>query len=225
MSIALRVGDYDNPRSLGSKLRKRRSAGLRTLIEEVHAAKGAVSILDVGGRETYWRMFQFEWLAERQVSVTLLNRSHEVVALERPDVFSIGEGDACALRFDDHSFDICHSNSVIEHVGDWPRKKAFAREVRRVAARYFHQTPNFWFPWEPHYGLPLFHWLPEPTRLWIACRRDLAWSKRAGSVDQGMETVEMASLLNKRMLAALFPDARIEEERFAGLTKSFMAIR
>lgn len=225
MSIALRIGDYDNPDSLGSKFRRRRSAGLRNLIDAVFAEKREVSILDVGGRETYWHVFPLEYLIERNVHITLLNRAHEIQAVSRPDIWSIGQGDACELQFADREFDICHSNSVIEHVGDWPRKKAFAREVSRVATRYFHQTPNFWFPWEPHYGVPLYHWLPVPTRLWIAGRRDLGWSKKAATIGDGMDIVEMASLLNKRMVEFLFPDARIEEERFVGLTKSFIAVR
>jgi hypothetical protein len=125
-------------------------------------------------------------------------------------------GDGCAFPYKDGSFDICHSNSVIEHVGGWRRKVAFARETSRVAPCYFHQTPNFWFPWEPHFGTPFFHWLPEPTRLWLAFRRSLGWDKPVTNIDDGMAIVEHASLLTRFMMRHLFPDGEIIGERFGG---------
>ena len=71
-------------------------------------------------------------------------------------------GDACALPFPDASFDVVHSNAVIEHVGGGERQAAFVREALRVGRRVFLTTPNRWFPVEVHTRLPLVHWLPEP---------------------------------------------------------------
>lgn len=51
---------------------------------------------------------------------------------------------------------------MIEHVPH-ELQPAFVSEVRRVATRYFVQTPNRYFPIEPHYQLPLFQFLPETT--------------------------------------------------------------
>ena len=59
-------------------------------------------------------------------------------------------GDACALPFPDASFDVVHSNAVIEHVGGRDRQEAFVREALRVGRRVFVTTPNRWFPIEVH---------------------------------------------------------------------------
>ena len=74
--------------------------------------------------------------------------------------------------------------------------------------------------------MPFFHWLPAPTQLWIAQNRKLAWeASKAKTVDDGMELVEHASMLNRQMLSHLFPDASIITERFVGFAKSFIALR
>ena len=72
------------------------------------------------------------------------------------------QGDACALPFPDASFDVVHSNAVIEHVGGRERQAVFVREALRVGRRVFLTTPNSWFPVEVHTKLPLVHWLPAP---------------------------------------------------------------
>jgi SAM-dependent methyltransferase len=70
------------------------------------------------------------------------------------------QGDACALPFEDGSFDVVFSNAVIEHVGDRERQRLFVSEALRVGRRVFVTTPNRWFPIEVHTKLPLVHWLP-----------------------------------------------------------------
>ena len=218
------IGDYDNPNSLGSRFRMRRSAPLRRLIETVFAEKGRVRILDVGGMEYYWDMLGVDYLAQHQVTIDLLNLKDDIRPIKRPEYFAAVEGDGCNLPFADNAYDICHSNSVIEHVGNWHAKVAFARETTRVAARYFHQTPNFWFPWEPHQSMAFYHWLPAPTQLWIARHYRLGWARaKADTVTDGMWAVEHASMVNRAMFDSLFPNAKIVVERFLGLTKSFVA--
>jgi SAM-dependent methyltransferase len=71
------------------------------------------------------------------------------------------QGDACALPFADGSFDVVHSNAVIEHVGGRERQERFVREALRVGGRVFVTTPNRWFPLEVHTLLPFVHWLPD----------------------------------------------------------------
>jgi hypothetical protein len=74
-------------------------------------------------------------------------------------------GDGCALACGNGSYDIVFSNSVIEHVGDWEKQKAFAGEARRVGRKLWIQTPAFECPIEPHVLAPFVHWLSVPIAL------------------------------------------------------------
>ena len=134
-------------------------------------------------------------------------------AADRPDYPGrrFVRGDARALPFEPGSFDIAYSNSLIEHLDPADRPR-FAAEIRRVADRYWVQTPNRYFPIEPHVLLPGFQFLPE------AARRRL-W--RLGMPGTPYEPIE---LLGATELRELFPDAVILRERFAGLTKSLIAV-
>ncbi|MBA3375787.1 MAG: methyltransferase domain-containing protein [Actinobacteria bacterium] len=76
--------------------------------------------------------------------------------------------DARALPFPDRSFDVVHSNAVIEHVGQATEHARFVSELVRVGRSGFITTPNRWFPIETHTKLPFVHWLPLPIFLRIA---------------------------------------------------------
>jgi hypothetical protein len=134
--------------------------------------------------------------------------------------------DACELdSIDDSSFDLAHSNSVIEHVGLYPRVEKFARHFRRIAKRYYLQTPSFWFPIEPHFMCPLFHWLPEPVRASLLMSVSLGTYARSQTVSEAVNCVQEIHLLDYKMMRELFPDGAIMRERFALLTKSLIAMR
>ena len=125
----------------------------------------------------------------------------------------------------DNGFDIAHSNSVIEHIGDWPLMERFAAETRRLAPRYYVQTPYFWFPIEPHFSAPLFHWMPEGMRARRVMKRAYGFMWKTDDLGEAMRAVQDARLLDKTMMRYLFPDARHVDEKVAGFTKSLMAIR
>ena len=128
--------------------------------------------------------------------------------LARPNTVAYVVGDAKTMPFRDREFDVAFSNSLIEHVPVASREQV-AREIRRVADRYFVQTPNRWFPIEPHYMLPLFQFLPRRLRHY--------YDRRFHD--------EQIDLLTPRELRGLFPDAAIHGERVFGLTKSLLAVR
>ncbi|BBM69083.1 class I SAM-dependent methyltransferase [Rhodothermus marinus] len=172
-------------------------------------------VLDVGGTLLNWSFVKV------QPRLTILN-IHPPGESVPPHVEWI-VGDARSMPFKDQSFDVVFSNSVIEHVGDWEDQKAFAREIRRVGKRYFVQTPNYYFPVEPHFITPFIHWLPHDigrrvVRLTI---RNLL----TRDVQNSMELYEEVRLLKPKEMRDLFPEAEIVFERFLGLPKSILAIK
>ena len=130
-------------------------------------------------------------------------------------------GDACDLgRYEDASFDIVFSNSVIEHIGDASRVARFAREVRRVGRSYWVQTPSWLFPIEAHTGLPFFWLYPAPLREVLASRHDRRYAMNPWSCPMAQ-----TRCFRLRELRALFPDAAVYTERVAGLAKSWSLYR
>src|SRR3546814_12299335 len=94
---------------------------------------------------------------------------------------SYWSSDVCSSdlsEYADNSFDIVHSNSVIEHVGRWEQMKMMAAEVRRLAPVCYLQTPDFAFPLEPHFRTVAFHWLPEQARAALIQRRGFGFSQK-----------------------------------------------
>lgn len=222
MTMMVLDSPYKDRSSLPSRFRERRFAVVRQLIDAVLAERGSCTILDIGGEPDYWNIAT-DYLTDRNIHIELLN----LVPQRAPGPqFATRVGDATRLgELADNSFDLVHSNSVVEHVGTWEAMAAMAHNVRRLAPRYYVQTPNFWFPFEPHVRLPIFHWLPEQLRFRILMHFDVGFAPRRSSVDHAMRDVQSMCLLDRRQLAALFPDARIEIERVLAMPKSLMAVR
>lgn len=223
--LAKWISNYNNPNSIGSKFRAKRSKILCSLIKKIFQQHGFVNIIDIGGTENYWNIIPQEYLEKHKVSITLLNLENATDNTEN-SLFIHVIGNGCDLTdFEDNSFHIAHSNSVIEHVGDWKRMKLFAKEIQRVSQNYFVQTPNYWFPIEPHCMTPFFQWLPKPMRIWLVSKFQLGHWAKANSIDEAVEITESARLLNKKMFQELFPKTSIISERFLFMTKSFIAIK
>jgi Methyltransferase domain len=171
-------------------------------------------VLDVGGASHNWL------LLPEHPRVVLLN----IEPIEGPDMLSV-VGDARRLPFKDKSFDVVFSNSLIEHLFTFQGQQQFAEECRRVAERYFVQSPNQRFPVEPHLLTPFIHWLPKKARVRLLRNFTvLGWLDRPDR-QQCERFVEEVRMLTTREMRILFPDAEIWRERFLGLTKSVMAAK
>jgi hypothetical protein len=204
------------------------------MIDAIYFQKKEVRILDLGGERAYWLAFDKSYLASRNVNITLVNLEVNAVNLGvsiddtiRDPRFSVVIGDACNLsQFAEASFDLVHSNSVIEHVGSWNSVEAFATETRRLAPAYYLQTPYFWFPIEPHFIAPFLHWLPESLRLKIILTLNVTGSYLPfSSIGDAMRAVRDAALLDRTQLRYLFPDGSIRFEWFFLLPKSLIVTR
>jgi hypothetical protein len=213
---------YLNRNSLSFRARQRRFRHVRTMIEDIIREKGRCRIADIGGTEYYWEIAR-DYLAEANVEIHLMNLVAEPVGGAK---FKSHAADACAMdAFENDSFDLVHSNSVIEHVGSWSDMKKMAANVRRLAPAYYVQTPNFWFPYEPHFRFPLFQFMPEQVRARMLTTFSLGFGGRRETLDEAMIGVQSASLIDAAQMRELFPDAQILRERIGPFTKSLMAVR
>jgi hypothetical protein len=223
MSLFYAQQDYSNPKSIALWFRRRRARRIAELIGAAAARTGACRILDLGGRADYWDLFDRKFLDGSGVHVTLVN--YELSTVADDPMFEMVDADACGLPYADNSFDLVHSNSTLEHIGDWPRMEAFAGEVRRLAPAYYVQTPYYWFPVEPHYSTLFMHWRSEQSRAHALLKRRHGFFGRQPDMGRAMRIVQDCRLLDKAQFRYLLPDARHVDERVAGLTKSLIAIR
>lgn len=220
-----RLVDNRRTDSVAAELRRRRFRLLRLLIERAFDRNGGreVTVLDVGGLERFWRVVLNDLPDGVPVSITLLNLREQRLSL--PNLSSlVGDGRAMPY-FRDGQFDVAVSNATIEHVGTYEDQRRFASEIRRVGRYYWVQTPNRYFPIEPHFLFPFFQFLPLGLRARLVHRFRLGWYRRAPTLREAREWVSEVRLLSRRELVELFPDCRLYEERVFGLTKSFIAYR
>jgi Methyltransferase domain len=180
---------------------------------------GEMSVLDLGGTVESWRH-----CPTRPASLTLLNMSEQEATADEEIIV----GDACDLPSDlqGRHFDLVYSNSVIEHVGGHDRRVRFAEAVHGLGDRHWIQTPNRYFPIEPHVLCPGFQFLP----LAIAARALVRWpiGNLAGMVpthEVALRWVQETELLGLTQMTFYFPGSAIDRERFGPLTKSLIAHR
>ena len=196
-------------------------------------------ILDIGGTDLMWRA------TDQQARVVLLNTQMPeggydlgLLGTEYSDEQARGPragsppgnveyvlGDGKSVPYADGEFDICFSNSTIEHLSRLDEQRKFANEVRRVGLGVWLQTPARRFPFEPHWLSPFVHWLPRSWQRRLGRNFTVyGWMLRPTSEDVA-QLVDELRLLTHGEMQELFPDCEIRRERFLGLTKSYLAVR
>ncbi|MEE3719720.1 class I SAM-dependent methyltransferase [Tumidithrix elongata RA019] len=210
--------DNTSEHSVATQLRRQRFDVFMEMLKDLPRP---VKILDIGGSQGYWEMMADRTLLDREFQITLLNIENQAVSIPS---FTAAIGDGRAMpEFADKQFDIVFSNSTIEHVGSFEDQKRMADEVRRVGKRYYIQTPNLFFPVEPHFVFPLFQFFPIAFRAWLLQHFDLGWYTKIPDYQKALHEVKSIRLLHRAEFKQLFPEAIIFEEKFYGMVKSFVS--
>jgi len=113
--------------------------------------------------------------------------------------------DARFLPFKDKSLKILFSNAVIEHVGNAGSQQQFAHEIQRVSEKFYVTCPNKYFPFEFHYRLPFYQFVPKKVQRWLFEKFTIGlWYEN---------TWEDINLLSYRQLKKYFPGATVIKQR------------
>ena len=217
MGILQRLAAAERKGSLSNTLRSRRFEYFESLMEKIDAP---ISILDVGGTVRFWECRG--WLGKSDVNITLLNLKAEDVP--EGNINSVA-GDATNLsQYGDGQFDVVFSNSVIEHLFTIENQQAMAREVQRVGKSYWVQTPNYYFPIEPHFHWLGWQWYPRSVRIAAIRRFKCGHRGPHPRIEDAKDAVDEVRLITRSEMKNMFPGGRIWNERILGVTKSFVAI-
>ena len=213
-----KILDNTSPKSAANKFRKER---FRYFTELIRNDTLPIRILDIGGTENFW--VQMGFYANENYQITVLNI--DVHQAHTKENLTFVHGDARDLsQFGDKKFDIVFSNSVIEHIPFETGRKQMAAEIIRTGKKYFVQTPNYYFPFEPHFLFPCFQFLPKAIKILMLRSFNMGWFKKCGSREEAEELLSVNKLLKLNELRTYFPDSRIIRERFLFMTKSYIFV-
>jgi hypothetical protein len=218
------VSSHTSKESLSARMRRKRMHFLDSLI----ANKREVALVDMGGTMSFWEMnLRHLEHVDRIRGIDVYNLEPGESTESRIDgvVIRVMPGDVTRLEtVEDLKYDVAFSNSVIEHVGNLYQQNRFAREIQRVATCYVLQTPNRYFPLEPHFYVPFFPFIPLGIRTALHRRFRLGWFAREPDELKARIECDEIRLLTRKELALLFPKAGIHTERLGGLIKSFIVV-
>lgn len=214
-------------RSISRQFRLNRFKLLNSIVSSIIEKDGRCTILDVGGTEDYWDINGGFIDSHRdRLKIYIINIDEFSGQKTHRSIFEYVTGDATKAHiYNSVAYDFIHSNSVIEHVGHWPDIRSMANCIEQSAKPFFLQTPNFWFPMEPHFRTLFYHWSPETVRAEMLVKEARGFRAKCDNWHEAMAQVESVKLLTYSQLKILLPDARIVREHFLGLTKSFMVVR
>lgn len=211
--------DQNNRDSISSNLRKKRFEFFKDFTKNF---KKPLKIIDLGGSDYYWENIGF--VNSEEYQITILNiEEQETKNLKN---FTFIKRDAKDLNFiKDNEYDVVYSNSMIEHLDKLEDQKEIAKEIQRIGKNYFIQTPNYYFPMEPHFLFPFFQYLPLNTKANLISKHSLGWFKKQSDIVKAREVASSIRLLKKHELEEMFPGCKIYCEKYFNLNKSFIAYK
>ena len=203
MNLLKKITDVEDENSIATKVRQ---GNFKLFKDLVLSFNRKVKILDIGGTQNYWEMM--DYTDPNLIQVTLINIDDKKVTLPNFAAIKMNALDLNIFKFD---CDIIFSHSLIEHIDH----EKFAEIVVRSEKPYFIQTPNKYFPMEPHFLIPLLQFLPLQLKFWLVRK----YRKELES------EVKSINLLSKEKLKNLFPNAEIYGGKILGMTQSFIVIK
>lgn len=206
--------NYRNKYSISAFYRRKR---FKPLIKYL-SGKSNMKILDIGGFNDSLKFLDKQILKNNRL--TILNIEKIDVIHENIN-FILGSGTDESL-FAENEFDLVISNSVIEHVSTFVLQSKLVKNIYYWGKKHFVQTPNYYFPIEPHFLFPFFQFLPIKIRAFILTKISLGTFSKEKNYVKAKEIVSSVRLLKKSDLRALFPGAKIVKEKFVFFTKSYV---
>jgi len=203
----------ENKDSLGNKFREKRFS---FFLEKINKMQKPITILDIGGKINFWE--NRDLAGNLNYKITIVNIEKEKSNYQNIN-FEIGNATNLS-QFANKSFDIVHSNSVIEHLYNFNNQSKMASEIIRVGQKHIVQTPNKYFFLEPHYLIPFFQFFPDKLKYLTLTKTKLSrlkkWNKKFAK-----QYIKEIRLLSLKEMKILFPDSKIYYEKFLGMNKSF----
>jgi ubiquinone/menaquinone biosynthesis C-methylase UbiE len=198
--------------SLAPLARRRRRQVVDRFLAWMCPIPDRATLLDVGGPglATVLLAPYFKTVVAVNLDPEALSPSH----IADPESFVRIMGDGCILPLRDKSVDLVLCDNVIEHVREQAREGLIS-ELRRVSKNgFFITTPNYWFPFEPHYHMPLFQFLPLHWRESLLRRASFGWVS---------DPNEFIRLLSRRDLQRLLPEATVNGIGFTPFPETLVA--
>ena len=215
-SYLLTNADQTQENSISSEQRKKRFGFFLEYCKELNKP---LKIIDLGGSDYYWK--QLNMTDNRDFEILILNNENQ-----NTDSFSnikFMKKDVRNLDFiKDKEYDLVYSNSLIEHLNSFEDQKKLANEIKRIGKRYFIQTPNYYFPVEPHFLFPFFQFLSVEMKTKLISKYDMGWYKKQTDFVKAKELAQSIRLLKENELKDIFGGCKIYKEKYYFLTKSFI---
>lgn len=159
----------------------------------MNPGSGEATLVDVGGPGMATSLLEGEF--SRAVVVNLDRDALLSAHASAPERSEMVLGDGSNLPLADGCADLVLSDNVLEHVPVGQRR-AFVREMLRVSRRGFMlTTPNYWFPFEPHYHVPLLQFVPAAVRGRLLKLFDFGFVRDGGDPIELLSAAELRDLL------------------------------